>query len=116
MEVFPKKNRKQGTKKIDWNKRDEEILNEVKKFLSETLNDKKQKPIRITIGAISKGINRECYLARNIKRLPKTEKYLKEHLETVEDFQKRRIKWVEENCFQDEIISEWKVKRKAGIR
>lgn len=116
MEVSPKKNRKQGIKKIDWNKRDEEILKEVKKFLSETLNDKKQKPIRITIGTISKGINRECYLARNIKRLPKTEKYLKEHLETVEDFQKRRIKWIEENCFQDEIISEWKVKRKAGIR
>ena len=116
MEVSPKKNRTQGIKKIDWNKRDEEILNEVKKFLSQILNNKEKKPIRITIGAVAKGINRECFLVRNIKKLPKTEEYLKEYLETIEDFQKRRVKWVEENCFKDEIISEWKVKRKAGIR
>lgn len=114
-ENSPKRNRHEGIKNIDWNQRDEELLVMIKKTVNEILNSK-DKPKRVTIGIIGKKLGKEYLLQKQLKKMPKCKSYLDEHLESLEGFQERRISWVKENCFKDEIMTEWKIREKAGLR
>jgi hypothetical protein len=76
---------------VDWHKRDIELLDKVKNFL-DNWNDS-EKPIRKTIYRISKELN-VPYLWYGTENLPLTMEYLKNELESIEDFQLRRIKKV----------------------
>lgn len=111
----PKRKRHVGIKNIDWNQRDEELLVKIKKTVSEILKSK-DKPQRVTVGIIGKKLGKEYLLQKQLKRMPKCKRYLDEKLESLEGFQERRINWVKENCFKDEIMTEWKIREKAGIR
>lgn len=103
-------------KLIDWNKRDEEILEEAKKVIKE-LEETLEKPKRITLTLIGKLINRETLIGRHLSKLPKTKEFIENNLESLEQFQVRRIKWaIRELDNTNKIYSKWDVMNKAGLR
>lgn len=104
---------KSENRRINWNERDFEILEEVKKATSKLNN--MNRPTRITLSRIGKLINRLSLLEKKLDKLPLTKKFLNEVCESVEEFQKRRIKWVVEQL-EIEELSLWKIKRMAGLK
>ncbi|OOM09404.1 TnsD family Tn7-like transposition protein [Clostridium saccharobutylicum] len=102
------------SKKIDWEKRDEEILQEVKDVI-EAIYNSSEKPERVTVGAVGRKIGKAYLLQKYLDKMPKTKEYLQEKVEAVKVFQNRRIKWVRENVTTNGE-SEWIVMREAGVR
>ncbi|UZW12829.1 TnsD family Tn7-like transposition protein [Clostridium pasteurianum] len=102
------------SKKIDWAKRDEEILQEVKEVV-EGIYNSIEKPERVTVGGVGRKIEKAYLLQKYIGKMPKTKEYLQEKCESVEEFQKRRVDWVREKVM-NKGESEWIVRRKAGIK
>jgi hypothetical protein len=100
--------------RIDWKERDEEILKQVKKAVSEII-ESKEKPKRITVSYVGKSIGRLALLEKHLDKMPKTKEYLNIVTETVQDFQIRRIKWAIKEL-KEEDLKVWKIMRKAGIR
>ncbi len=102
-------------KKVDWDKRDKEILELIKVKHKKLLN--KEVPIRITKSSIGKAAGVLVTLEKNINNLPRTEKCLNEIIETVQEFQIRRCKKIIDDKFQnEENIKLWQIQRIAGIR
>lgn len=114
-ENSPKRKRKQGNKNINWEKRDEEVLKKVKDILPELL-DENIKPIRITRGLIGRKIGEVTLIQKKLDNIPKSKELINSIVESIEDYQKRRVVWVKNNCFNNEIATESKIKRKAGIK
>lgn len=100
--------------RVNWNKRDEEILEAVKDVI-DTIMQSTEKPERITIGLVGKKIGKLSLLEKHLNKLPLTNAYLNSEVETVKDFQKRRIKWAIERSDEPDL-SWWKVAKRAGIR
>lgn len=101
--------------RIDWNKRDKEILPEVVNAIYILLNEN-QAPIRITISKIGSMIGRKSILEKKLHKLPKTKLYLEKYLESVNDFQNRRIEYVLNRMKkQGETLPDWKILRLAGL-
>lgn len=113
-ENSPKRKRQQGGKYIDWEKRDEEVLKKIKDILPELL-DESVKPVRITKGLIGRRIGEGTLIQKNLENMPNSKELIESVIETVKEYQYRRVKWVEKNCFDEEIATESKVKRKAGV-
>lgn len=110
----PKKKKASITnKRIDWSKRDEE-LTEVVKGVVDSIMQSSERPERITIGLVGKKIGQSALLEKHLQKLPLTHAYLSSKVETVQDFQKRRIKWAIETSEADDIVW-WKIAKKAGI-
>ncbi|USK62281.1 TnsD family Tn7-like transposition protein [Peribacillus asahii] len=77
------------TSYVDWESRDIEYYNEIKKIYPELL--KAEKPIRITRGLFSKRLNIFILSTKNeMDKLPKTDALLNEITETIREFQVRR--------------------------
>ena len=114
-ENSPVRKRKQGVKQIDWNERDEVMLKKISAVVEDLLNSN-EKPERITVGSIGRKIGEVYILQRYLEKIPRCKAYLEENVETLEQFQKRRVEWVKEKCFEEELVREWKVRRKAGIK
>jgi hypothetical protein len=101
--------------RVNWNIRDEEYLKLIKAKYEELLI--KDIPIRITKANVGKPLGIVAALEKNLSKLPKTEKYLEEILESVEQFQLRRCKKLIDNKIQnDQEIKLWQIQRLAGIR
>lgn len=77
--------------RVNWEKRDERILAQVKNAVQLTLSA--EKPIRITIGRIGSTIGQLRLLEQQLDKMPLTKAYLESVTEEVEDYQVRRIKW-----------------------
>ncbi|KEH96794.1 hypothetical protein Z962_05920 [Clostridium botulinum C/D str. BKT12695] len=102
-------------KKVDWDKRDIELVALIKVKYKELLN--KDVPIRITKSSIGKSTGMLTTLEKNINKLPKTKKYLNQIIETVEEFQIRRCKKIIDTTYEkDECIKLWEIQRSGGIR
>jgi hypothetical protein len=100
---------------VDWDKRDEELLLVVKSSNKELINSKEA--IRVTKGNIGRAKGILIDLEKNLDKLPKTEEYLREITETVEEFQIRRCKNIIKNKMdKGEEIRLWEIQRIAGIR
>lgn len=100
---------------VDCNKRDNEFLFIVKNNYEELMNS--YEPKRITKSSIGRDVGILTSLEKNIDKLPNTEKYLNEILETVEEFQVRRCKKIIRNKIDKiEPIRIWEIQRIAGIR
>ena len=69
---------------MDWNKRDSDILFIVSNKHEELMDN--DEPIRITKSCIGRDVGILTALKKNIDKLPITEKYLNEIIETVEEF------------------------------
>lgn len=102
--------------RVNWKERDKEVLTEAMDIIEIMLNCE-GKPERITISKIGKKIGILSLLEKHLDKLPLTKDYLQKHMESVEDFQKRRIKWaIDELEKEGEEVKEWKIMRKAGIK
>ncbi len=102
-------------KRVDWAKRDDEILalsrQEVK-----TLNEQLP-PIRITVGSVSKKLSLRALLEKHLDKLPNTKSFLLSQIESVEQFQIRRVNWVaHELSARGNYVEAWQVMRFAGIK
>lgn len=101
--------------RIDWNKRDKEIANEI---IPTTINLLTQhKPRRITISYIGKQLGKLSILEKHIDKLPLTKFILKEVTESTEEFQRRRVAWaIEKLTLKGESLDSWKIKKLAGLK
>lgn len=106
---------KPQNKRVDWAKRDDEILvlsRQTIKNLSERLP-----PIRITVGSVSSKLNLRALLEKHLDKMPKTKSFLLSQTESVEQFQIRRIYWAaHELSARGNYIEAWRVMRFAGIK
>ncbi|MBB6215101.1 hypothetical protein HNQ80_001190 [Anaerosolibacter carboniphilus] len=102
--------------RVDWEQRDSEILQQVEKLVQEMLSIDK-KPSRITISSIGSKVGLRPLLEKHLDKLPRTKKYMEQYLESIRDFQTRRIKWAIQILESEgEEILLWKIFRRAGIR
>lgn len=101
--------------KVDWAKRDVEMLKTVK-LIVENWDRDGNKPLRKTKYTIGKKTQKLHWLDKLPEHFPKTLSYLKSVEESVADFQIRRVKWLLNNDFNKKQVKEWEIYRKAGLR
>lgn len=104
---------KNNLKRVNWHERDLQILEEVKQAVNELRSS--NKPIRLTLSKIGMTIRHLSLLEKKLHKLPLTKEYIDDVSETIEEFQKRRIKWSIEELDSEEL-SLWRVRRRAGIK
>lgn len=102
--------------RVDWNKRDDEVLGKVTNVIENLLNPE-EKPIRITVSKVGFLIGERALLEKKLDKMPKTKTYLQGKVETLEQFQERRILYTIK-CFKEnsEELVPWKIIRKSGIK
>ncbi|MEN6351256.1 MAG: TnsD family transposase [Syntrophomonas sp.] len=102
--------------RVDWQKRDEEVLNKVKKVVQVELRSS-SKPRRITISRLGKETGLLALLERHLDKLPKTKSYLDATTEELDGFRIRRIKWASKVLDDsEEEVKPWKIAKLAGLR
>lgn len=108
--------RKAINKRVDWAKRDEELLEKVKKATADLLA-RTENLRRITIKALGDETGELALLEQQLYNLPNTKSYIESVKETETVFRKRRIQFIIDRMKEkDETISFWKVIREAGIK
>jgi hypothetical protein len=101
--------------RVDWDKRDNEIYLKIKNTYIEMI--KSSQNIRITKSILGNKLGISALLDYYLEKLPKTKEYLSKILETVEQFQIRRVKKICRTMIQENVeIKQWKVIRIAGLR
>lgn len=108
----PKRKSKGNNHKIDWKQRDNEILLLCKNAVSEILKSE-QKPQRVSKSLIGKMIGKQYLIAKYLDRLDETKKFLEDNVESIEQFQERRITWVHDKYPE---MAEWERRRIIGMR
>lgn len=101
--------------RVDWNDRDEQLFIHVRKIINEIMQND-TKPTRVTISRVGKETGCLAILEKHLEKLPITKTYLLDNIESIEDFQKRRVIWAaKELKKKDDNISRWEIIRKAGL-
>jgi hypothetical protein len=107
---------RQDYKKIDWEKRDKNTLEQAKIAVKELLASK-EKPQKLTISGIGKRIGLLSLLEKHIDKIPETKAFIESVIENDAEYRKRRVIWaVHMLNASGEELKEWKILRKAGIR
>lgn len=102
--------------RVDWEKRDKELLKQVKKMVQNWDKDA-EKPTKITVTSIGRKINELSLLQKKADKLPITMEYIDRVSEGTVAFQKRRVEFTIEKLKEEgEPILEWQIYRKAGLR
>ncbi|CAM3937884.1 TnsD family Tn7-like transposition protein [Cohnella lubricantis] len=112
-------NRKSSTKRerINWAERDHQIAKEVQLAANEILHGKSDKLIRVTKTEIGRRIGKLPLLFNMLHKLPETAKQLNVVLETVEEFQKRRINHKAVQLKNtNAIVKRWELIKVSGLR
>lgn len=105
---------KNATNIVDWDKRDAELLPQVKRVVEEM---KKGKPERITWTSIGCRLGISGWLSKRRDKLPLIEKYIDSVVESLEEFHVRKIKWaVEELDKEGREITLWSLVETAGVK
>lgn len=103
-------------KRVDWEKRDQEILDKVTKAMRE-LRDRNGKPKRITVKSIADAIGDRALLEKHLDKMPSTRAFINEVWESDREFRLRRVEHVIKRMSEaGEVIKTWKVLRDAGIK
>jgi hypothetical protein len=115
-EKIPFKERNKGyTNPVDWKQRDIELLKEIEIEYAKLIAQ--DKPIRITKSLLGKRTGKSAALDINIDKLPETKAYIENVIESVEDFQIRRVRKICEELYEIKgSLKEWEAIRKAGLR
>lgn len=101
--------------RVDWEKRDKELLKQVRKVI-QNWEDNVEKPSKITITSIGRKLNELSLLQKKGGKLPKTMDYIEKVSEDTVTFQKRRVEFtLQKLSKENEPILEWKVYKKAGL-
>jgi hypothetical protein len=117
---LPKKKDKQHSNsknryRVNWDLRDIEILDRIEEQYNNFLAS--EEPVRITKSILGKATGLFPMLDKKIDKLPKTKKFLDDHLESVQAFQLRRSKkMIDQKLAHNEYIKLWEIQRMAGIR
>lgn len=102
--------------RIDWSKRDSEVLQKVKKAVGEIRNSN-DKLVRISHGRVGLMCGLQGLLDKHLDKIPRTKAYIESVVETDDDYRKRRIHWaINRLDVSGEEIKAWKIMRLAGIR
>jgi len=105
--------RKLKTDPIDWKKRDSECLEHAKGAV-QSIIDKEGKPTRVTPSSVRMTVGARNWF--NNKKLIRTQQYLQEAKEDINDFRIRKISWaIGEMGKQDGYITAYKVQLYAGF-
>lgn len=105
-------------KRVDWEKRDTEILEALKSAYENILDNEDQK-LRVTKTGLSKlvGGNCEALISRHLCKLPRCEMFLESVVESHRDYRRRRVEIAIEEVEAENIDLEfWRICRLAGIR
>ncbi|HKQ04867.1 MAG TPA: TnsD family transposase [Blastocatellia bacterium] len=106
--------RAQRVARVDWRRRDGEVLRLVKGSVQKILQ--RVPPVRVTQSRIGKAIGLVSLLERHLDKLPLTQGFLTSVVESIEDFQIRRIKHViQELAQRGSQIRGWQVVRLSGL-
>lgn len=101
--------------KVNWEERDKELIQLIEDKYKAVVNF--TIPVRISKAYIGKSLGILAILEKKLDKLPKTEAYLGEICETVEEFQLRRcISIIKQKMFEDSQIRLWEIQRLAAIR
>ncbi|MGA7936875.1 MAG: TnsD family Tn7-like transposition protein [Kovacikia sp.] len=76
--------------RVNWQKRDEQILAQVKEAVQVLLSA--EKPIRITVSRVAKAIGQLALIEQHLDQMPQTKAYLDSVTESIEDYQIRRVR------------------------
>lgn len=107
------KNRKLRTDPVDWDKRDIECLQLAKEAVDQ-IHRREGKPIRVTPSSIRRTIGARNWF--NNKKLVRTQQFLQEAKEDINDFRIRKIRWaIDEMSKQEGSITAYKVQLYAGF-
>lgn len=104
-----------GNMNVCWEDRDNTILELLKKEYNMLMQMNGNK--RITKSLLGRRINMLALIEKKLDKLPKSKKFLDEVLESVEDYQIRRIDKVCSAMKEDgEELLKWKIIKRAGLR
>lgn len=99
---------------IDWEKRDKELLPEVKKIVE---NMKCGKPQRISWTIIGGKLGNCGLLFKNKDKLPLAKEYIEANMETLKEFQIRKIIWaIDELERENKSVTKWSLIEKSGVK
>ncbi|WP_077305716.1 TnsD family Tn7-like transposition protein [Terribacillus halophilus] len=102
--------------RVDWDKRDQEILDRVKKATWEPRN-RNEKPKRISVKGIADAIGKRALLEQHLDKMPKTKAFINEVWESEQEFRLRRVEHVIQDMSKaGEVVKSWKVLRRASIK
>lgn len=114
--ILSKVNSKIMTSKVDWAKRDQEMVRQAELTVESILSEK-NKLVRVTKNEIGRRLGKLASLSKSLNKLPKTKEFLDRHIESVEQFQIRRIKHVVKELKKtNSSLKEWEVIRVAGLK
>lgn len=100
--------------RVDWNRRDKDVLNLVKNAVQNILA--LTPPVRLTLSKVGKTTGHLSLLEKHLNKLPLTNSFLKSVVESIEDFQIRRAhRAISILIKQNEFVKTWQVLRLAGI-
>lgn len=107
---------RRGKSNVNWRERDEFYLVIIEEKIKELLTS--EPPTRVTISRIGTELGIRSLLQNKLDKLPNTRALILKKIETIEEFQVRRIKYISNHLLKndDENISEWKLRKLAGLR
>ncbi|MGC6589583.1 TnsD family Tn7-like transposition protein [Paenibacillus sp. Dod16] len=102
--------------RVDWEKRDRELLPIISQAVRE-IRSTSGKPIRVTISEIGRRIGKLSLLEKKLVALPRCKALIDREVETIHQFQIRRIEVAAQKLFEEEqSVVKWKLIRNAGLR
>jgi hypothetical protein len=100
--------------KRDWKERDRELLQIIKQIIS-NWNDR-DKPVRITKSRIFALVGKSFLFYNRLDKLEKSSSYIESVIESVEDYQIRRVKWaIEVLSKEGKLVTESRVLHKIHL-
>ncbi|WP_281884160.1 TnsD family Tn7-like transposition protein [Paenibacillus sp. YYML68] len=104
-------------KRVNWEERDQQTAKEILTAANEILNEQSDKLIRVTKTELGRRISMPQLIFKMLHKLPETARRLEMVMESVEDFQRRRIKLkAEELKGTNMVLKHWKLIRSSGLR
>lgn len=102
------------SKRVDWEARDNEVFSKMNKEITRLL--KKEKPERITLSKVGKNLGILSLLEQHLNKMPKSENLLNKYIETLEEFQLRRVNLtINRLILENKELKLWRIYREAGI-
>ncbi|NBD25545.1 hypothetical protein GT019_16815 [Paenibacillus sp. T1] len=103
---------------LDWRKRDELTLTEVKQVVIK-IKLQETKPRRISLSLVSNSLDKfkvPFVLEKCLNKLPKTKRFLAREIESTEGFQIRRLEWAAAQLVSEGTkIQGWRLLKAAGL-
>lgn len=104
-------------RKVDWNQRDENLYDVVVKTVEQM--KRLPNPQRISLASIARHTDSgqlKHKLVKNLNKLPKTNEFIKKHVDTTETFQVRRLIWAASKLNETEgKVMGWRLLKLAGL-